>query len=68
MAGAVAGHVPYGYDAAGQLKTMTTPSNQTLTYGYANNQVTSVRVNGIPPQLRAQKQPACEDRQPGDRL
>ncbi len=37
--------VGYGYSAAGQLTTLTTPSGQTISYGYANNRITSLTVN-----------------------
>jgi RHS repeat-associated protein len=40
--------VGYTYNAAGQLATITTPSGQAIGYGYANNQITSVTVNGVP--------------------
>lgn len=36
----------FGYNAAGQLATMTTPSGQQITYTYANNRPLTVRVNG----------------------
>ena len=37
--------VDYGYNSAGQLTTLTTPSGQTITYGYANNRISSITVN-----------------------
>jgi RHS repeat-associated protein len=37
--------VGYSY-VNGDLTTMVTPSGQTITYGYANHQITSVSVNG----------------------
>jgi RHS repeat-associated protein len=40
--------VRYGYNAAGQLASITTPGNNVITYGYLNNQVVSVTVNGTP--------------------
>ena len=43
--GAVSKSVGYGYNSAGQLTTLTTPSGQTITYGYANNRIVSVTVN-----------------------
>ena len=43
--GAVSKSVGYGYNSAGQLTTLTTPSGQTITYGYANNRIASVTVN-----------------------
>ena len=48
VVGTVASHVGYTYNAAGQLATITTPSGQAIGYGYANNQVTSATVNGVP--------------------
>ncbi|MFO1323218.1 MAG: RHS repeat-associated core domain-containing protein [Burkholderiales bacterium] len=36
----------YGYNAAGQLSTIATPSGQQIGYGYLNNRVVSVTVNG----------------------
>jgi RHS repeat-associated protein len=47
VAGAVSRQVAYSYNAAGQLATVTTPSNQAIVYGYTNNQIVSVKVNGI---------------------
>ncbi|MFO1324747.1 MAG: RHS repeat-associated core domain-containing protein [Burkholderiales bacterium] len=38
----------YGYNGAGQLTTITTPSGQQIGYGYLNNRVVSVLVNGTP--------------------
>jgi RHS repeat-associated protein len=46
VTGAVVRSVGYAYNAAGQLATLTTPSGQALGYGYTNNQVTSITVNG----------------------
>lgn len=44
--GGVTKSVGYGY-SSGNLTTLTTPSGQTVTYGYnGNHQVTSVAVNG----------------------
>ena len=40
--------VGYGYNTAGQLTSLTTPSGQGVAYGYTNNQVTSISVNGTP--------------------
>lgn len=37
--------VSYGY-VNGQLATTTTPSGQMITYGYTNNRITSIQVNG----------------------
>jgi len=46
--GSVTKSVGYGY-SSGNLTTLTTPSGQTVTYGYnGNHQVTSVSVNGTP--------------------
>ena len=36
----------YGYNAAGQLATLTTPSGQQIGYSYLNNRVLAVTVNG----------------------
>jgi len=37
----------YGYNAAGQLTTMTLPSGAAIGFGYnANNEATSVTLNG----------------------
>ncbi len=41
----VSKNVGYGYNSAGQLTTLTTPSGQTITYGYTNNRITSITVN-----------------------
>jgi len=46
LTGAATLQVRYGYNAAGQLASVTTPGNQLIEYGYANNQVVSVKVNG----------------------
>jgi RHS repeat-associated protein len=46
--GSVARTLGYGYNAAGQLSSLTTPSGQVITYGYSNNRVTTVSVNGAP--------------------
>ena len=48
VAGSVTSTVRYGYNTAGQLATLTTPSGQAIEYGYANNQIVSVKVNGVP--------------------
>jgi len=39
--------VSYGYNPAGQLTTVTTPSNKTITYAYTNNQITGMQVNSV---------------------
>jgi YD repeat-containing protein len=44
--GAVTKTISYGYNAAGQLTTVTTPSGQQLGYSYLNNRVTALTVNG----------------------
>lgn len=36
----------YAYDAAGRLQTLTLPSGNAVTYGYANGKVTSLTLNG----------------------
>jgi RHS repeat-associated protein len=38
--------VSYRYNAAGQMDQMTTPSGQLVGYGYANNRIVSVTLNG----------------------
>jgi RHS repeat-associated protein len=38
--------VSYGYNSAGQLTSMTTPSGQAITYSYTNGKVTGIAVNG----------------------
>ena len=37
----------YGYNAAGQLASLITPSGQVIGYGYANNRVASITINGV---------------------
>ena len=44
--GSIIRSVAYGYNAAGQLTTMTTPSGQQIGYGYLNNRISSVTING----------------------
>jgi RHS repeat-associated protein len=41
-------NVGYGYNSAGQLSTLTTPSGQLITYSYTNNKVSSISVNNSP--------------------
>ena len=48
LTGATTLAVHYGYNAAGQLGSITTPGGNLVEYGYLNNQVTSVTVNGTP--------------------
>jgi RHS repeat-associated protein len=36
----------YSYNPAGQLQTLTTPSGQQVGYGYLNNRVAAITVNG----------------------
>lgn len=38
--------VSYGYNGAGQLTSITTPSGQQIGYGYLNNRISSITVNG----------------------
>ncbi|WP_198683851.1 RHS repeat-associated core domain-containing protein [Peristeroidobacter agariperforans] len=45
--GSVTKSVNYAYNSAGQLETLTPPSGIEVTYGYTNNQITSIRVDGI---------------------
>ena len=47
VAGSVTSQVRYTYNTVGQLATITTPSNQAIAYGYTNNQITSISVNGV---------------------
>jgi RHS repeat-associated protein len=44
--GGVSRSVSYGYNSAGQLTTVTTPSGQQLGYSYANNRVSAITING----------------------
>ncbi len=37
----------YRYNAAGQMDQLTTASGQVIGYGYSNNRVTSISVNGV---------------------
>jgi YD repeat-containing protein len=37
----------YGYNSAGQLSSVTYPSGAVVGYGYANNRITSVTINGV---------------------
>ncbi len=36
----------YGYNSAGQLTTVTTPSGQQIGYSYTNNRVSAITING----------------------
>lgn len=47
-AGGVTRAVAYAYNAAGQLVILTTPSGQQIGYGYLNDRVVSITVNGVP--------------------
>ena len=47
---AVAGlaqNVNYGYNSAGQLNSVTYPSGAVIGYGYLNNRITSLSINGV---------------------
>jgi RHS repeat-associated protein len=44
--GSVTRSVSYGYNSAGQLATVTTPSGQQLGYSYTNNRVSTITING----------------------
>jgi RHS repeat-associated protein len=44
--GSVTKTLGYGYDSAGRLETLTLPSGNTITYGYAAGKVTSLTLNG----------------------
>ena len=45
--GGVTRALSYGYNAAGQITTITTPSGQLLGYSYLNNRVSAITVNGV---------------------
>jgi RHS repeat-associated protein len=55
--GAVTRIVTYGYNAAGQLQTLTTPSGQQIGYTYLNNRVSGITVNGAPVIVSATTEP-----------
>lgn len=38
--------VRYGYNGAGQLTLLTTPSGQVVGYSYANDRISAITVNG----------------------
>jgi RHS repeat-associated protein len=44
--GSLVRSVAYAYNAAGQVTTITTPSGQQIGYGYTNNRVSSITING----------------------
>jgi RHS repeat-associated protein len=44
--GSLTRSVSYGYNSAGQLTTVTTPSGQQLGYSYTNNRVAAITING----------------------
>ena len=44
--GSVTRSLNYGYNSAGQLTTVTTPSGQQLGYSYTNNRVSVITING----------------------
>jgi RHS repeat-associated protein len=48
VVGVLSRTVGYSYNAAGQLAGMTTPSGQQVVFGYSNNRVSSITVNGTP--------------------
>jgi RHS repeat-associated protein len=48
VTGAATLRTGYTYNPAGQLASIQTPSNQSIAYGYTNNQITSITVNGVP--------------------
>ena len=48
VAGGVSQTVSYGYNTAGQLTSMVTPSGQQIGYSYVNNRVSAITVNGAP--------------------
>ncbi|NDP42121.1 MAG: hypothetical protein GZ089_05285 [Aromatoleum sp.] len=43
---AISKSVTYSYNPAGQLTAIGTPSGQTIGYGYTNNRIASITVNG----------------------
>ncbi len=43
--GAISKSVGYGYNSAGQLTSLTTPSGQTVTYSYSNGSISGLTVN-----------------------
>ncbi len=45
--GSVSKTVTYGYNAAGQLSSITTPSGYIIGYQYTNNRISTVSVNGM---------------------
>jgi YD repeat-containing protein len=40
--------VTYGYNSAGQLSSIVTPSGQLIGYAYSNNRISEITVNGTP--------------------
>ncbi len=44
--GSISQSVVYGYNSAGQLTSIVTPSGKTVTYTYQNNRPVSVAING----------------------
>lgn len=48
IAGGLTSNVSYGYNNAGQLEQLTTPSGQIINYTYSNGNVSSINVNGAP--------------------
>lgn len=44
--GAISKSVGYAYDTSGRLQTVTLPSGNAITYGYANGKVVSLTLNG----------------------
>ena len=48
VASGVTTTVSYGYNTAGQLATLTTPSGQVVTYTWSNNRIAAISVNGTP--------------------
>ncbi len=47
LTGSLTRAVGYTYNTSGQLATITTASGQAIGYGYTNNQITSITVNGV---------------------
>lgn len=47
----------YGYNSAGQLTSVTYPSSAAIGYGYQNNRVSSVTINGVTVLANAEYEP-----------
>jgi len=49
--------ISYGYNSAGQLNSVTYPSGAAIGYGYVNNRITSVVINGVTALAGAEYEP-----------